>query len=179
MRPPTIARWPPKTPARSSWRYGGTWGPSSSAWIGCCSRSSSRLRSESRSRYRLGIGEAICAARPGLLGRTTQRLEQRMGELPASWCPRNRDRFNPLAFDRVFTAEGIEVVRTPCRAPQANGYAERWVRSAREECLDRRLIVGEGHLRRVLTSYVAHYYRARPHQGLDQRCPIALPIAST
>ncbi len=63
-------------------------------------------------------------------------------------------------------------MRTPCRAPMANAYAERWVRSARAECLDHLLIVGEGHLRRVLAEYVAHYNEGRPHQGLDQGCPI-------
>ncbi len=50
--------------------------------------------------------------------------------------------------------------------------AERWIRSAREECLDHLLIVGEGHLRRVLTAYAAYYNHARPHQGRDQRLPV-------
>ena len=84
----------------------------------------------------------------------------------------DRDAKFPLAFDTVFAAEGTEVVRTPCRAPTANAYAERWVRSVRAECLDHFLIVNEAHLRRILTDYVAHYNRARPHQGLGQRAPI-------
>ena len=57
----------------------------------------------------------------------------------------------------------------------SNAYAERWIRSAREECLDHLLIAGEAHLRHALTEYVAFYNRARPHQGLAQRCPVALP----
>ena len=65
-------------------------------------------------------------------------------------------------------------MRTPYRAPNANAYAERWIRSARAECLDHLLIASEGHLRRVLTEYVACYNHARPHQGLEQRCPVAL-----
>ena len=77
----------------------------------------------------------------------------------------------------MFAAEGVEVVRTPYRSPMANAYAERWVRTARAECLDHLLITGEGHLRRVLTTYVAHYNEARPHQGIDQVCPIPLPTA--
>jgi putative transposase len=77
----------------------------------------------------------------------------------------------------VFAAEGLSVIRTPYRAPQANAFAERWVRSAREECLDHLLIAGERHLRGVMASYVAHDNRARPHQGLDQRCPTPLPAA--
>ena len=56
----------------------------------------------------------------------------------------------------------------------ANAHAERWVRSARAECLDHLLIANEAHLRRVLAAYVAHYNEARPHQGLEQDCPIPL-----
>jgi len=87
----------------------------------------------------------------------------------------DRDVKFPAAFDRVFTDEGLHVIRTPYRAPNANAYAERWIRSARAECLDHLLIAGEAHLRRVLTEYVACYNEARPHQGLAQRCPVALP----
>jgi putative transposase len=72
----------------------------------------------------------------------------------------------------VFRSEGIEVVHTPYRAPKANAIAERWVGSVRRECLDHLLIVGEAHLRRVLSAYVAHYNHARPHQGLAQRTPL-------
>jgi transposase InsO family protein len=85
---------------------------------------------------------------------------------------RDRDSRFTRAFDAVFAAEGVGVVRTPYRAPTANAYAERWVRSARAECLDHLLIAGERHLRRVLAEYVAHYNRARPHQGRDQQTPI-------
>ncbi len=84
----------------------------------------------------------------------------------------DRDAKFPFAFDTVFASEGLEVVRTPYRAPTANAYAERWVRSVRAECLDRLLIINEAHLRRILTDYVAHYNRARPHQGIGQRAPI-------
>jgi putative transposase len=75
----------------------------------------------------------------------------------------------------VFAAEGVAAVRTPYRAPNANAYAERWVRSARAECLDHMLVASEALPRRVLTEYVAFYNHARPHQGLDQGCPVALP----
>jgi transposase InsO family protein len=69
-------------------------------------------------------------------------------------------------------------VHTPFRAPRANAHAERWIRAVREECLDRLLIVSEAHLRHVLTSYVAHYNRARPHQGIGQRAPIPFDARS-
>ncbi len=72
----------------------------------------------------------------------------------------------------MFAAEGVEVVRTPYRAPTTNAYAERWVRSVRAECLDHLLIVNEAHLRHVLAAYVTHYNHARPHQGLAQQTPV-------
>ena len=95
------------------------------------------------------------------------------GALPVSYLIHDRDSKFAPAFDAVFTSEGVEIVRTPYRAPNANAVAERWIRSAREECLDHLLIVGEGHLRRVLTAYAAYYNHARPHQGLGQRTPVA------
>ncbi len=89
----------------------------------------------------------------------------------------DRDAKFASAFDRVFATEGITVVRTPYRAPRANAHAERWGHSARQECLDHLLIAGEASLRRVLTAYVAHYNKARPHHGLAQGCPILLTAA--
>jgi transposase InsO family protein len=62
---------------------------------------------------------------------------------------------------------GIRVVRTPLQAPNANAYAERFVRSIKEECLDRMIPLGERHFRRALTEFVDHYHRERNHQGLD------------
>jgi transposase InsO family protein len=62
---------------------------------------------------------------------------------------------------------GIRVVLTPYQAPNANAYAERFVRSIKEECLQRVIPFGERHLRRTIAEYVAHYHRERNHQGLD------------
>jgi len=58
---------------------------------------------------------------------------------------------------------GIRVVLTPYRAPNANTYAEPFVRSIKEECLDRLIPIGERHVRRAVTEYVAHYHRERNH----------------
>jgi putative transposase len=74
-------------------------------------------------------------------------------------------------FDAVFTAEGIDVLRSPPGAPGANAHAERWVRTVRRECLDRTLIYNPRHLHVVLDEYVTHYNHHRPHQGRAQRPP--------
>lgn len=57
-------------------------------------------------------------------------------------------------------------------ARHSNSHAERWVRSARSECLDQIIVVNQAHLRSVLTEYVTFYNTRRPHQGIDQQSPI-------
>jgi putative transposase len=94
------------------------------------------------------------------------------GAIAARYLTRDRDSTFVPGFDAVFRSEGVEVVRTPYRAPTANAIAERWVGSVRRECLDHLLIVSEAHLRHVLTTYIEYYNEARPHQGLDQRTPV-------
>jgi len=86
----------------------------------------------------------------------------------------DRDRKFTCTFDGVLIAENIEVIQTPFRAPKANAFAERWVRSVREECLDQLLVLGQGHLCRVLREYVDYYNQSRPHQGLQQRTPVPI-----
>jgi transposase len=84
---------------------------------------------------------------------------------------RDRDSKYTLAFDSVFDAEGIQVIKTPPRAPRANAICERVIGTLRRELLDRILILGPGHLRRVLAEYTLHYNAHRPHQSLRQRFP--------
>ncbi len=88
---------------------------------------------------------------------------------------RDRDAKFTAAVDEVLRTEGVRVVRTPARAPKANAVAERWVQSARREATDRLVIFGAGHLRAVMTEYVDHYNRARPHRGLG----LAVPLPSS
>jgi putative transposase len=84
---------------------------------------------------------------------------------------RDRDTKFTAAFDAVFTAIGVRIIKTPVRAPRASAIAERWVGSARRECLDRMLITGERHLRLVLDEYADHYNSHRPHRTLQQNPP--------
>ena len=100
------------------------------------------------------------------------------GSVPVRFLIRDRDAKFPAAFDTVLQSEGVTIIRTPYRAPNANAVAERWIRSIREECLDKIVILGEGHLRRVLRVYCDYYNRSRPHQGIEQRCPVPLERGS-
>jgi putative transposase len=93
------------------------------------------------------------------------------GAAPRYLLHDNDSKYGP-AFARVAATCGITVLRTPYRAPRANAVCERFLGSVRRKCLDHLLILGEAHLRRVLAAYVAHYNRARPHQGLGQQTPV-------
>jgi putative transposase len=70
---------------------------------------------------------------------------------------------------------GIRVVQTPFQAPNANAYAERFVRSIKHECLNRVIPFGERHLRRTITEYIEHYHQERNHQGLDNELIAGAP----
>jgi putative transposase len=85
---------------------------------------------------------------------------------------RDRDGKFAAAFDHVFAAAGIDVLRIPPRTPKANAYAERWVRTVRTEGLDRVVVWNRRHLERVLADYVTHYNTARPHRSIDLDVPI-------
>jgi putative transposase len=83
----------------------------------------------------------------------------------------DRDSKFVASFDEIFRSERIRVILTP---PRANAYAERFVRTARTECLDWLLILGPRQLDRVLREYVEHYNRERTHRALG-RCPPSPP----
>jgi hypothetical protein len=73
---------------------------------------------------------------------------------------RDNDKKFSHAFDTVFLSAGIKVIPTPCGTPNANAYAERWIRSVREESLDKVLIIHQAHLRCVMRQYIAFFYSA-------------------
>ena len=89
----------------------------------------------------------------------------------AQFLIRDRDAKYSGPFDEVFRSEGVRVIHTPIRAPKANAFAERFVRTIRRECLDHILVLGERHLKRILREYVRHYNKERPHRGLSLETP--------
>ena len=115
----------------------------------------------------------------------TQQAHQLAWQLPdidgqaLRFLIRDRDGKFPDSFDTVFASEGLKVVKTPPRTPNANAVAERAVRSMREECLDQVLIINQMHLRHVLAEYAAYYNHRRPHQGRDQGPPVPLVVVPT
>jgi putative transposase len=84
---------------------------------------------------------------------------------------RDRDAKFCRGFDDAFGSEGAEVLVTPVQAPNANAYAERWVRTVRTEYLGWLLIVRRGHLQQVQRIYVRHYNQHRPHRALGLEPP--------
>ncbi len=92
-------------------------------------------------------------------------------ERPMRLLIHDRDRKFGHAFDEVFRSAGIEVIWTPVQAPNANAFAERWVRTVRSDCLDRIFILGRRHLERVLRVYAKHYNEHRPHRALQLAPP--------
>jgi transposase InsO family protein len=78
----------------------------------------------------------------------------------------DRDAKWTAGLRRIVEGAGVRIVLTPVQAPNANAYAERFVRSIREECLDHLILFGEPRLLRALDEFVAHYHRERNHQRL-------------
>src|ERR1700681_1884517 len=81
----------------------------------------------------------------------------------------DRDAKYSEQFRRLIRDNGTKVIRLPPRSPNLNAYAERFVRSIKDECLDRMIFVGQASLRRAVSEYMDHYHRERNHQGLDNR----------
>ena len=90
----------------------------------------------------------------------------------------DRDSKFTAAFDAVFAAVDICIIRTPIRAPRANAIAERFIGTLRRECLDHMLITGPRHLDAVLREFAQHYNAHRPHRSLRQRPPTDLTAHS-
>ena len=81
----------------------------------------------------------------------------------------DRDPLFTKQFRETLRAAGVESVRLPVRSPNLNAYAERFVRTIKESCLERMILFGEESLRRAAAEFVEHYHRERNHQGLDNQ----------
>jgi len=92
---------------------------------------------------------------------------------PVRFLIRDRDAKFSGPFDTVFRSEGMRVIRTPIRAPNANAHVERVIETIRAECLDWTLILGRRHLDRTLRTYAGHYNHGRPHRALGLAPPLA------
>ena len=88
----------------------------------------------------------------------------------------DRDTKYTADFKGHLDREGVKPVRCPARAPNCNAFAERFVRSIKDECLDRVILFGEASLRRALREYVTHYHTEQNHQGVGNR--LLKPLAT-
>ena len=92
-------------------------------------------------------------------------------EIAPRFVLHDRDKLLAWDFDTVLTTAHSKVVKTPFRAPDANAYAERWVRSVTGECLDHLILFGMSSLQRALRVYCDFFNGHRPHQGIANRIP--------
>ena len=90
----------------------------------------------------------------------------------AKFVLHDRDTSFTGAFDAVFQAAGIRVVRSAIQAPRMNAIMERWIGSCRRELLDRTLVCNQRHLMAVLREYEGFYHTHRPHRALNQAAPM-------
>jgi transposase InsO family protein len=81
----------------------------------------------------------------------------------------DRDGKFTAAFRETLAGAGVEAVLLPPRSPNLNAYIERFMRSLKEECLDRMIVFGEASLRRATSEFIEHYHRERNHQGVGNR----------
>lgn len=119
----------------------------------------------------------LASRRVEILGSTPHPDDAFMWQIVRNLTPADTGGFRLLICDRDakwsaavrarLADTGLRVIQTPYRAPNANAYAERFVRSIKEECLNRLIPFGERHHRRAVAEFVAHYHRERNHQGLD------------
>jgi transposase InsO family protein len=103
-------------------------------------------------RWMVQVARNVTMAEWGVLSSGQYLIHDRDGK----YCP---------AFQRIIDEAGVQRVSLPPRSPDLNAYAERWVRSVKEEALSRLILFGERSLRYALSEYVSHYHQERPHQG--------------
>jgi transposase InsO family protein len=103
---------------------------------------------------------------------TLQQLREAVGfEEQYAYLLHDRDSIFAKHLDDSIGRLGVKVLKSPPRSPMANAFAERFVRSIKEECLNRMIFVGQASLRHAITQYLTHYHGERNHQGLENRLP--------
>jgi putative transposase len=97
------------------------------------------------------------------------------------WVLHDRDTKFCKAFDEVLRSGGTQCLTLPARSPNLNAFAERWVRSVKEECLSKLILFGEASLQRALTEFIAHFHSERNHQGKANLLlfPLVPPVPTT
>jgi transposase InsO family protein len=94
---------------------------------------------------------------------------------PGQYLIHDRDRKYCDAFKQIIDNAGVKRLPLPPRSPWLNAFAERWVKSVKDEALSRMILFGETSLCHVLDEYLAHYHTERPHQGKDNVIPFPVP----
>jgi transposase InsO family protein len=94
---------------------------------------------------------------------------------PGQYLIHDRDSKYSDAFKQIIDNAGVQRLPLPPRSPWLNAFAERWVKSVKDEALSRMILFGETSLRHVLAEYVEHYHTERPHQGKDNVIPFPAP----
>jgi putative transposase len=122
---------------------------------------------------RLHITAATRSPKGTFVSQQARNLSFRLGEreTPVRFLIHDRDSKFSGPFDEVLRTEGVQIIRTPIRSPNANAYAERMVKTLRHEVPDWTLILGRRHLDRVLASFARHSNAERPHRGIELRVP--------
>jgi putative transposase len=88
---------------------------------------------------------------------------------PCRYVLHDRDTKFCATFRSTLADGGVKTIRLPARSPNLNAFAERWVRSVKQECLSKLILCGEGTLSRTLAEFSAHYHNERNHQGKDNK----------
>src|SRR5712671_2670107 len=100
----------------------------------------------------------ICGYRRG-------HIDQSVFETPGGWVLHDRDTKYTRSLRAIVESGQVKTLAIPARSPNLNAYAERWVRSVKEECLSKLILFGERSLRRALSEYVEYFHAERNHQG--------------
>ena len=116
-----------------------------------------------------GVSENPDGAWVTQITRGITEFDQPMSE--ALYLIHDRDPKYSKSFSNLLKASGIKPLKLPARSPNLNAFAERFVRSIKEECLDNLILFGERSLRYVLKEYMTHYHTERNHQGIGNVIP--------